>query len=210
MASQQGHLYIISAPSGAGKTSLVKALLERTVNLEPSISHTTRARRNGEIEGIDYHFVSEFQFRHMLAENAFLEYAEVFDHLYGTAKNEVAQKRSQGIDIILEIDWQGARQLQLLIPESISIFILPPSLETLHDRLNSRGLDDEAVINRRMTAARNEMIHYDEYQYLIINDVFNDALDELHCIVTANHLQLQQQQQKHQTLLQSLMEQEFK
>lgn len=205
-----GHLYIISAPSGAGKTSLVKALIEHNDNIMPSVSHTTRPRRSGEVDGVDYHFVSDSEFRAMLADNAFLEYAEVFDYFYGTSRYEVDSKRSKGIDVILEIDWQGARQIHALIPEAISIFILPPSLETLLERLNARGQDHQSVIERRMTAARKEMVHYDEYQYLIINDVFSDALDQLHCIVTSNRLKLKQQQHDHAALLHALIGEEVK
>ncbi len=199
-----GHLYIISAPSGAGKTSLVKALIEHTDNIEPSVSHTTRPQRIGEVDGIDYHFISDAQFREMLADNDFIEYAEVFGHFYGTSRYEVESKRSKGIDVILEIDWQGARQLHSLIPGAISIFILPPSLETLLERLYARGQDNQNVIEQRMTAARKEMIHYDEYQYLIINDVFSEALDQLHCIVTAKRLTLKQQKYQHAALIHSL------
>lgn len=201
----KGQLYIISAPSGAGKTSLVKALIEKVPNIMPAVSHTTRQCREGEVDGKDYHFIETAVFQEMIECGAFLEYADVFAHYYGTSRKEVESKRSQGIDVILEIDWQGARQIMELVPDAISIFILPPSMQCLHDRLKNRGLDDEDVIQRRMTAAQNEMVHYDEYQYLIINDVFSDALDQLRAIVISHKLSLENQLADHQNLIKELL-----
>jgi guanylate kinase len=183
-ASAAGTLYIVSAPSGAGKTSLVRALLESTAdNLVLSVSHTTRAPRPGEVDGRDYHFVAVETFRHMIEENAFLEHAQVFDHYYGTARAGIDTQLAQGRDVILEIDWQGARQVRRALPQSIGIFILPPSRATLEERLRARGQDDDAVIARRMRDAMSEISHYGEYDYLVINDVFHTARDELATIL---------------------------
>jgi len=202
---QKGQLYIISAPSGAGKTSLVKALISKIHNILPAVSHTTRKCREGEVHARDYYFVEDGVFQEMIECGAFLEYATVFENYYGTSKKEVDKKRSEGIDVILEIDWQGARQIQQMVPDAKSIFILPPSLQALHDRLKNRDLDDENVIQKRMTSAQHEMVHYDEYQYLIINDVFEDALNQLCAIVISNKLTLKNQQYDHQTLINELL-----
>lgn len=200
-----GKLYIISAPSGAGKTSLVKQLLGCLSGLTVSISHTTRQSRPGEMDGQDYFFVSIADFQNMLAREAFLEYAQVFDNFYGTAQQTVEDNLNKGLDVILEIDWQGARQIKKLLPDSLSIFILPPSTEQLQLRLQSRGQDEPQVIKRRMRDAVNEMRHYDEFDYLVVNDDFDQALTELKSIFIANRLTQERQQVNLQPLLASLL-----
>jgi guanylate kinase len=198
-------LYVVSAPSGAGKTSLVRALLDsRGDDLVLSVSHTTRAPRPGEADGRDYHFVDAETFRRMIGEGAFLEHARVFDNYYGTARQGIEAQLAQGRDVILEIDWQGARQVRQALPESVGIFILPPSLEALRERLCARGQDDEAVIARRMQDAENEMSHYGEYDYLVINEAFSTAQDELAAIIRCRRLRLAGQQRRHADLLASL------
>ncbi len=200
-----GKLYIISAPSGAGKTSLVKQLLGCLSGLTVSISHTTRQSRPGEMDGQDYFFVSIADFQAMLAREEFLEYAQVFDNFYGTAQQTVEDNLNKGLDVILEIDWQGARQIKKLLPDSLSIFILPPSTEQLQLRLQSRGQDEPQVIERRMRDAVNEMRHYDEFDYLVVNDDFDQALTELKSIFIANRLTQERQQVNLQPLLASLL-----
>lgn len=175
----KGNLYIIAAPSGAGKTSLVKKLISKLGNLVVSVSHTTRQSRPGEIDGKDYFFISVETFRQMQGENAFLECAQVFDNFYGTAQQTVEDNLTQGRDVILEIDWQGAQQVRKLIPDCISIFILPPSIKVLQQRLENRGKDNADIIARRMRDAVTEMSHYPEFDYLIVNDDFNVALEAL-------------------------------
>jgi guanylate kinase len=205
-ADGAGTLYVVSAPSGAGKTSLVRALLDSTGgDLVLSVSHTTRAPRPGEVDGRDYHFVDAEAFRCMIDDGAFLEHARVFDNYYGTARQGIEAQRARGRDVILEIDWQGARQVRQALPESIGIFILPPSLEALRERLCARGQDDEAVIARRMQDAVNEMSHYGEYDYLVINEVFSTARDELAAIIRCRRLHLAGQTQRHADLLASLL-----
>lgn len=200
-----GKLYIISAPSGAGKTSLVKQLVADLADLTVSVSHTTRQMRPGEIHGQDYYFVSVAEFQAMLEKQAFLEHAQVFDNFYGTAQQTVEDKLKQGLDVILEIDWQGAEQIKQLLPDSLSIFILPPSTEILLQRLRNRGQDDEPIIARRMRDAVTEMRHYDEFDYLVVNDVFAAALTELKSIIVANRLTRQRQMGNLQPLLNSLL-----
>ena len=201
----KGTLYIISAPSGAGKTSLVKKLVTKTEKLIVSVSHTTRQTRTGEIHGKDYFFVDVETFRTMQGENAFLECAQVFDNFYGTAQQTVEDNLAQGFDVILEIDWQGAEQVRRLMPDSISIFILPPSIETLRQRLDARGKDNVEVIERRMKDAVTDMSHYPEFDYLIVNDEFSEALDALKSIVIANRLKQPRQSHKLQRLLTNLL-----
>ncbi len=193
----RGILYIISAPSGAGKTSLVKQLNAQVANLGVSVSHTTRAMRDGETDGKDYCFVSGDEFKGMIDEGEFLEYAQVFDNYYGTSQQSVEMNLQNGIDTILEIDWQGARQIKHMLPESQSIFILPPSIAVLESRLRSRGQDSEAIIARRMRDAVTEMSHYHEFDYLVVNDDFEQALNELKSILLANRLK---QERQHATL----------
>lgn len=183
-----GTLFIVSAPSGAGKTSLLKALVEVDSEINVSVSHTTRAVRPGEQDGVDYHFVDQDRFLEMIGEGAFLEHAKVFDNYYGTAESELRERLEQGQDLVLEIDWQGARQVRERIPEAISIFVLPPDPQALHDRLSARGQDSEAVIERRMRDAQSEMSHYGEFDYLIINEDFEQARIELQSIVRAARL----------------------
>ncbi|MBD2857522.1 guanylate kinase [Spongiibacter sp. KMU-158] len=201
-----GTLYTISAPSGAGKTSLVAALLKEMNGIQVSVSHTTRASRPGEVDGVNYHFVSTEQFQQMLAQSAFLEHAQVFDNFYGTSQQWVESTLSKGIDVILEIDWQGAEQVRKLMPDTVSIFILPPSRQALRERLTQRGQDDETIIARRMADAVAEMTHFVEGDYLVINDDFNTALNELKQIIACQRLQLSRQQIRHQSLLAELLQ----
>ncbi|MFC0337498.1 guanylate kinase [Kushneria avicenniae] len=186
----QGTLYIISAPSGAGKTSLVRELVAATDNIGVSVSHTTRHRRTGETDGINYHFVDEPTFEAMIQRHEFFEHAWVFDRHYGTSRIEVEKRLSHGEDVILEIDWQGARQVRQQMQEAVSIFILPPSREALRERLAGRGQDDAVTIDRRMRDAISEMSHFDEYDYLVINDDFATAVDELKGLIGAERLRM--------------------
>lgn len=195
-ATIPGTLFIISAPSGAGKTSLVKALLDSTDSIMVSISHTTRALRPGEENGVDYHFVELADFDKIKNEGGFLEHAQVFDNYYGTSKAAVETQLNSGQDVILEIDWQGARQVRKAFPQGVvSIFILPPSKAALRERLTNRGQDREETIQRRMQDAVAEMSHYGEFDYLLVNDDFTAALDKLRAIVRA-----QRQRQGRQAL----------
>lgn len=201
----KGNLYIISAPSGAGKTSLVKKLVSEIDRLIVSVSHTTRQMRQGEINGKDYFFMDVEQFKAMQANGAFLECAQVFDNFYGTAQQTVEDNLAQGKDVILEIDWQGAQQVRKLMPVNISIFILPPSIEALRQRLEGRGKDNADVIERRMRDAVMEMSHYPEFDYLIVNDNFKVALNELKSIVIANRLVQARQSNHLESLLSNLL-----
>jgi guanylate kinase len=201
----KGTLYVISAPSGAGKTSLVKALLDSMEGITVSVSHTTRAPRPGEENGVNYHFVDLDTFQSLKSEDAFLEHAQVFDNFYGTAKSSVLDQLNAGLDVILEIDWQGARQVREAFPDCTGIFILPPSREALEERLRGRGTDSDEIIARRMRDAQSEASHYGEYEYLIINDDFDIALDELKAIIRTFRLGLEVQRQRHQALLDSLL-----
>jgi len=201
-----GTLYIISAPSGAGKSSLLRALLETLgAELAVSVSHTTRYPRPGEVDGKDYHFVDGVAFDGMVSRGEFLEHAEVFGNRYGTSRQAVADLLATGVDVTLEIDWQGARLVRELLPATVSIFILPPSLEALQQRLQDRGQDDNEVIDRRMRDAVSEMSHFDEYDYLVINDVFQEALDELVLIIRSGQLRLAPQCGRHAALLADLL-----
>lgn len=184
----EGTLYIVSAPSGAGKTSLLKALVERDPRIRVSISHTTRAKRPGEVDGVDYHFVDVDLFARMIGEGAFVEHAQVFGNFYGTSEQAVREVLSTGDDVVLEIDWQGARQVRRRFPGAVSVFILPPTPEALRERLTGRGQDSAEVIERRMADARSEMEHYPEYDYLVINDRFEQALEELGAVVISQRL----------------------
>ncbi len=200
-----GILYIVSAPSGTGKTSLVKAVQEALPGVTVSISYTTRPRRPGEREGVDYHFVDPDRFRSMIEAGAFLEYAEVFGNFYGTARHTVDEVLARGEDVLLEIDWQGARQVRDRVPHCRSIFILPPSREVLAQRLRARGQDEEAVIARRLAEAVSEMSHYEEYDFLIINDRFEEAVAELQAILRAGRLGTACQARRHRALLRALL-----
>lgn len=203
--SSQGTLYIFAAPSGAGKTSLVKALLDQTDGIEVSVSHTTRTARPGEVDGVNYHFTDVATFNVMVNEGEFLEHAQVFDNFYGTARANIVQRLAAGVDVILEIDWQGARQVRQEFPESLGVFILPPSRQALEDRLRGRGQDGDEVIARRMRDAESEMSHYAEFEYLVINDDFDTALEELKAIITANRLRSSLQASRHGEMLAELL-----
>jgi guanylate kinase len=200
-----GTLYIISAPSGAGKTSLVKALIDAQPSIRLSVSHTTRAMRPGEENGINYHFVERAEFLALIEHGDFLEHAEVFGNLYGTSQSTLQQTLDEGHDLILEIDWQGAEQVRRLMPQARSIFILPPSQQALRQRLTNRGQDSDEIIEGRMREAVSEMSHYVEYDFLVINDDFATALEDLKAIFRANRLQQTPQQQRFSTLLASLL-----
>ena len=193
MIMSKGTLFIVSAPSGAGKTSLVKRLTKEADKLTVSISHTTRPQRPGETHGQDYFFVDPEEFKTMMENQAFLEYARVFDNYYGTAKQTVEKTLENGNDVILEIDWQGAQQVRKRMEDSLSIFILPPSIEVLEQRLRNRGQDSEETIARRMQDAVTEMSHYNEYQYLVVNDDFDEASGQLKSIIVANRMKTARQ-----------------
>jgi len=177
------NLFIIAAPSGCGKTSLVEALIKKTKNLCVSVSHTTRPPRPDEVNGINYYFVSINEFDEMIKNNAFVEHATVFDNHYGSSTKLIREKLDEGVDVILEIDWQGTRQVKENMPNAISIFILPPSNEALLGRLKQRAQDDDETINKRMSDAQNQMQHFNEFDYLVINDDFNSALNDLNLII---------------------------
>lgn len=200
-----GTLYVVSAPSGAGKTSLVKALIESTEGVKVSVSHTTRDMRPGEENGVNYHFATAEQFKEMLGRADFLEHAEVFGNYYGTSKPWVMEQLAAGEDVILEIDWQGAAQVRQQMEGTVGIFILPPSREALKERLTGRGQDSEDVINKRMAQAKEEMSHHVEYDYLVINDDFNVALDELKAILSTHRLKISPQLERQAGLLQDLL-----
>ena len=199
-----GNLFIITAASGAGKTSLVKELLAKDSAVKLSVSHTTRQPRPGEQDGLHYHFVNDVQFLEILKAGGFLESADVHGAKYGTSQSGVDTALQAGYDVILEIDWQGAAQVRNLYPQSISIFILPPSVAALAERLNNRGQDSAAVINKRLAAARDEMSHLAEFDYVTINDDFETALNDLLAIIRASRLELQTQIQRHALLIQNL------
>lgn len=200
-----GQLYIFSAPSGAGKTSLVEALLKSTSGIEVSVSHTTRAMRPGEENGVHYHFVDTAEFEKMVEAAAFLEDAKVFDNYYGTSQKAVEDRLSQGEDVILEIDWQGAQQVRKLMPFAISVFILPPSREALEQRLNSRGQDSAEIIARRMRDATSDMEHYVEFDYVIINDDFDEATQQLKSIVLAQRQRIEVITQREHGVLERML-----
>ena len=200
-----GSLFIVAAPSGAGKTSLVNALVEQQNNIALSVSYTTRTARDGEVAGKDYFFVSPIVFSNMRGRGDFLESAIVFDHSYGTSSEAVFEQLKAGIDVILEIDWQGADQVRKNYPKSTSIFILPPSKNALEQRLRGRGQDDTAVIERRMRDAENEISHYVEFDYLIVNDDFDRALAELITIISARRHSMAIQKDAQASLLKTLL-----
>ena len=206
------NLFIIAAPSGCGKTSLVEALIKKTKNLCVSVSHTTRPPRPDEINGINYYFISIYEFKEMIKQNAFVEHAMVFDNHYGSSSQLIREKLDEGLNVILEIDWQGARQVKENMPNSISIFILPPSKEALLGRLQQRAQDDETTINKRMSDAQNQMRHFNEFDYLIINDDFSRALNDLSLIICLPdkaserfNLSLSEQSKKYKKLIKKLI-----
>lgn len=201
----KGTLFIVSAPSGAGKTSLLAKLLEQTETLCLSISHTTRPIRPGEVDGVDYHFTDRARFTRMVEQGRFLEHAEVFGNFYGTSADWVTNTLRSGKDVILEIDWQGAQQIRRLVPETISIFILPPSLPVLAERLRGRGQDGEDVIARRLAGARDEISHYGEYDYLVVNDDFDRALADMAAIFRAERQRTERQMSGRVDLLSDLL-----
>lgn len=201
----RGTLYIVSAPSGAGKTSLVKALTDSDSDVLVSVSHTTRAMRPGEEDGVNYNFVNQEQFLDMVANSDFLEHAEVFGNYYGTSQSWVESTLRAGRDVILEIDWQGAQQVRRLMPEALSIFIVPPSKQALQERLDSRGQDSADVIDGRMKEAASETSHYAEFDYLIVNDQFEEALSDLKSILRARRVRIEAQKEKITSILQDLL-----
>jgi len=203
-----GSLFIVSAPSGAGKTSLVHALLNINPQIDLSVSYTTRAPRAGEVDGKDYHFVTREDFMAKAARGEFLESAEVYGNFYGTSQTWITQENAKGRDVLLEIDWQGAEQVRKLFPTCVSIFILPPSIEALEQRLKGRGKDSDEIIAKRMSAAREEVSHVAEFDYVIINDNLNEALRELNGVVLSARLRSTKQLARHQVLINQLQKPE--
>lgn len=204
-AAYSGTLYIISAPSGAGKTSLVTGLIESVSDIRVSVSHTTRKMRPGEVDGVNYNFVDISSFEQMVAEDTFLEHAQVFDNYYGTSRQWVEQQLREGVDVILEIDWQGAQQVRPRMNGCISIFILPPSRDELFRRLRGRGQDSDEVIERRFQDAVTDMSHYTEYDYVVINDDFDEALLDLAAIMRARRQRRDVQAARKGSLIETLL-----
>lgn len=200
-----GRLFIVAAPSGGGKTSLVNRLIQTMPSIELSVSHTTRPSRPKEMHGKDYFFVSLDEFKNMIAQDDFIEYAQVFGNYYGTSKKQIEERMAAGIDIVLDIDWQGASQIRQTFPDAISIFLLPPSLEVLRERLQNRQQDHADVIEKRMQQARDELAHYEEFDYLIVNEEFEVALSQLRAIVTAERLKKNIQIKRQRKLLSFLL-----
>jgi len=205
MTQSKGNLFMLSAPSGAGKSSLYKALLNQDDHVRLSISHTTRQPRKGEEHGREYHFINENDFLAMINNDDFFEYAEVFENYYGTSKKGIMDIVNQGLDVILEIDWQGARQIRKIYPDALSIFILPPSTQELEARLRNRNTDNEEVILRRMSKAVSEMLHYNEYDFILINDDFDTALMKLQAIFHAMRTKRTNIEKKHADLINDLL-----
>jgi guanylate kinase len=205
MDNYSGNLYIVAAPSGGGKTSLVRHLVATLKDIEISVSHTTREIRPGETDGMDYYFVDEEKFMGMVNESAFIEHARVFNNLYGTSEAQINERLEQGIDVALDIDWQGAEQIKRIFPNAVSIFIIPPSIEELEKRLMNRRQDKDEVISDRMIKAQDELSHYPEFDYLIVNDNFEHAAVELRAIVIANRLKMERQINKQTKLLSFLL-----
>jgi len=203
-AGETGTLFVISAPSGAGKTSLVAEMVRADQKLGVSVSHTTRPMREGEKDGVNYHFVSRAEFEAMISRGEFLEHADVFGNYYGTSMVWVRETLARGHDVILEIDWQGAEQVRRLIPECVSVFIVPPSYEILRDRLVGRGTDASDVVERRLSEAREECRHAEEFDYLVVNDDFREALADLLAVVRSQRLQIIIQRSRHRHLLAGL------
>ena len=212
MPQTLGNLFILAAPSGAGKSSLIKALLERHLStddhnnaMQVSVSHTTRAPRPREIDGVHYHFVDHTEFESLIEQGAFFEHAEVFGHYYGTSKVVIENTLRQGIDVFLDIDWQGARQVKAQIPDTATIFVAPPSKDELRRRLTQRGQDSPEVIEQRMIKAVTEISHYHEFDFVVVNDNFTAALAELDAIVTTRRLRTKKQIVRHQQLFNNLL-----
>ena len=205
MAHSRGNLFILSAPSGAGKSSLINALLKKHADMKVSVSHTTRAPRPGENNAEHYHFVSVDEFKALIAKDDFFEWAQVFDNYYGTSKQAIEEQLAAGIDVFLDIDWQGARQVREIMDDVKTIFILPPSKQELEQRLNNRGQDSAEIIAGRMTQAQSETSHYDEYDFVVVNDDFDTALSEIESVVIAQRLTLKAQTTRHQTLINELL-----
>jgi guanylate kinase len=212
MPQTLGNLFILTAPSGAGKSSLIKALLEKHPStdehnnaMQVSISHTTRAPRPSEVDGVHYHFVDRTEFESLIEQGAFFEHAEVFGNYYGTSKIVIEQTLRQGIDVFLDIDWQGARQVKAQIPDTATIFVAPPSKAELKRRLTERGQDSTEVIEQRMTKAVSEISHYHEFDFVVVNDNFTAALSELDAIVTTRRLRKEKQIIRHQQLFDNLL-----
>jgi len=203
--AMSGNLYVVAAPSGAGKTTLVRMLLASEAGVNLSISHTTRSPRPGETDGREYHFVAVDVFRAMISRGEFLEWAEVHGNFYGTSKSRIAEQLAAGSDVLLEIDWQGAQQVRQQFPEAIGIFILPPSMEELTRRLTGRGTDAPEVVERRLAAAQAEMRHVGEFDYVIINDQLDQALDDLRAVVRAARLAVGKQRARHAGLFAKLL-----
>ena len=201
----KGILYIISAPSGAGKSSLVREIVGKLDDVVVSVSHTTRPMREGEVDGQDYHFIDESRFNAMVEQGDFLEHAQVFGNYYGTSKQSIEEQLLSGNDVILEIDWQGARQIRQLMSDSKSVYILPPSINALKERLSNRGQDSDEVIDSRMREAVSEMTHYGEFDYIVINDDFEEASEQLASIFVCNRMLLDNQQQRNAELLADLL-----
>lgn len=205
VGNYSGNLYIVAAPSGGGKTSLVRTLIDTLDDIVVSISHTTRAMRPGEQNEVDYFFVNEDEFMDMVNNNAFIEHARVFNSLYGTSVEQIIKRLENGIDVVLDIDWQGAEQIRRIFPDAVGVFIIPPSLEVLKQRLLSRRQDNQEVISDRMIKAQDELSHYPEFNYLIVNDEFEKAALELRSIVIANRLRMETQVNKQSKLLSFLL-----
>ncbi|MCQ8887892.1 guanylate kinase [Pseudoalteromonas agarivorans] len=205
MAQTRGNLFILSAPSGAGKSSLITALLKRHADMKVSVSHTTRSPRPGEENAVHYHFVSADEFKALIAKDDFFEWAQVFDNYYGTSKQAIESQLNAGIDVFLDIDWQGAQQVREIMPSVQTIFILPPSKAELEQRLNNRGQDSAEVIAGRMAKAQSETSHYNEYDYVVVNDDFETALSNIETIVLAQRLTLKAQASRHHDLITNLL-----
>ncbi|GEA52088.1 guanylate kinase [Vibrio inusitatus NBRC 102082] len=203
----KGTLYIVSAPSGAGKSSLISAMLEKNpvYAMKVSVSHTTRGSRPGEEDGVHYHFVERNEFEALIEQGIFLEHAEVFGNYYGTSRVWIEENLDRGIDVFLDIDWQGARQIREQMPHAKSVFILPPSNGELERRLNVRGQDSSEIIAKRMSEAKSEMSHYDEYDYIIVNDDFDAALMDFRAILRAERLKQDKQTAKYSGMLSALL-----
>jgi len=203
--SCSGSLFIVAAPSGGGKTSLVKKLINDLSNIVVSISHTTRNMRPGEITGVDYFFVDDKEFLKMVDDSSFVEHAQVFNHYYGTSAAQIMERLKSGIDVVLDIDWQGANQIKSSFKDAVSIFVIPPSLEILKERLMNRQQDDSKTIAGRMHSAQDELSHYKDFDYLIVNDDFDIAASELQSIVVAHRLKIERQALKQRKLLSFLL-----